>query len=329
MLNAKAFAGGLMLAIASLLGGAVVEGAQISGQGLIIDAQVVAGGPSSPASGAGLGVVAENFLIGTTEVTNSQYKAFLDAVGSTNANNVWIPEMGSHTLGGITQSGSSGSFTYSVKSGTAPNGASYATMPVNFVNFYSAARFVNWLATGNTENGSYALNGNNVVVNRTPGATIFLPNANEFFKAAYHNPNTNTWNTTAVGGSATAAAPPGSAGNANFSDIVAGPTNVGAYTSAPSPYGTFDMLGNMVEIVEGSTAGTIHRVGGNWFAGSFPTSSSVPTNFNDAELANTAIGFRVAAVPEPSTLALAGVAISGLAGYEWSRRRKVKAALAG
>jgi hypothetical protein len=37
------------------------------------------------------------------------------------------------------------------------------------------------------------------------------------------------------------------------------------------------------------------------------------------------MGFRVAAVPEPATIALASVGIGALAGLDWMKRRKKKA----
>ena len=44
-------------------------------------------------------------------------------------------------FGGITRSGSSGSFSYSAIAGR-------ESMPVNFVDFYDSVRFANWLHNG-------------------------------------------------------------------------------------------------------------------------------------------------------------------------------------
>ena len=48
--------------------------------------------------------------------------------------------------------GGPGSFAYSVA-------ADRANRPVNFVSWYDAARFCNWLTTGDTEAGVYTLDG--------------------------------------------------------------------------------------------------------------------------------------------------------------------------
>ena len=95
------------------------------------------------------------------------------------------------------------------------------------------------------------------------------------------------------------------------------------------------MMGNVAEMTETANSGNSAQ----WIAmsGSFGTANanlnsfniaSLPSTFVNTTVATAQIGFRVAAVPEPSTFVLGGVAISALAGYEWSRRRKVKAALA-
>jgi hypothetical protein len=88
-------------------------------------------------------------------------------------------------LGGITQSGSSGSFSYSVKTG-------FADKPVNFVSFYDSLRFANWLENGQptgaqgnatTEDGAYTITAAGILANsitRNSGATIFLTSEDEW-----------------------------------------------------------------------------------------------------------------------------------------------------
>jgi formylglycine-generating enzyme required for sulfatase activity len=95
-----------------------------------------------PSSASPCGVVATPYKIGKYEVTNAQYAEFLDKVAATDANLLYNTNMGlDATLGGITQSGVSGSYSYSVKSG-------FAIKPVTYVSFWDAARFANWLHNG-------------------------------------------------------------------------------------------------------------------------------------------------------------------------------------
>ena len=113
------------------------------------------------------GAVNYAYNIGTYEVTNSQYAEFLNAKAASDPFGLYSESMG--TAGGISRSGSSGSYTYGA---TSPN------MPVNFVSFFDAVRFANWMNNGqgssNTETGSYTLlgggdppsNGNTVTRNR-------------------------------------------------------------------------------------------------------------------------------------------------------------------
>jgi hypothetical protein len=53
--------------------------------------------------------------------------------------------------------------------------------------------------------------------------------------------------------------------------------------------------------------------------------SSAAGIFRSSTTATSQVGFRVAAVPEPATLALAGVRIGALAGLDWMKRRTKKA----
>ncbi len=107
----------------------------------------------------GIGSVAVEYRIAKYEVTNDQYVQFLNAVAATNANGLYNGSMGSNARGGITQNGSSGSFTYSVKT-------DMGNKPVNYVSFLDAMRFVNWLHNGQptgaqdastTETGVYTI----------------------------------------------------------------------------------------------------------------------------------------------------------------------------
>jgi formylglycine-generating enzyme required for sulfatase activity len=198
----------------------------------------------------------------TKETTNAQYVAFLNAVGASNTNGVYNGSMGSVASGGIVQAGSPGSYTYSVKPGTAPSGASYASMPVNFVNWFSAARFVNWMANGqltgttgiaSMEVGSYTLlnatSGN--IIPRNVGATVFLPSADEWYKAAFYNGSAyTTWQTNS-NTTPTATLTFSTANAANVASVTTSPVAVGSYTnSSVSAYGMYDMLGNVTEITD-------------------------------------------------------------------------------
>jgi formylglycine-generating enzyme required for sulfatase activity len=109
--------------------------------------------------------------------------------------------MGQNARGGITRSGTSSNFTYAVK-------PFMEDKPVNFVNWFSAARFCNWLhngkqtgpqGPGTTEDGAYTLTGpTNVTLpgshpihgvnGRNAGAKFHVPSENEWYKAAYHQP---------------------------------------------------------------------------------------------------------------------------------------------
>ena len=137
----------------------------------------------------GIGSVADVYRIAKNEVTNDQYAEFLNAVGATDTNALYNASMGSDARGGITRSGSSGSFTYAVK-------ANMGNKPVNYVSFFDAMRFVNWLHNGQptgaqdastTEAGVYAIS-DGVSETRTADAQFFIPTENEWYKAAYHQP---------------------------------------------------------------------------------------------------------------------------------------------
>ena len=298
----------------------------------------------------GYGSVAYNYQISKYKTTAGQYAAFLNAVASTSDpyglynSNMAYSQIGST----ITKNGS-------VFAASMPN------QPMNYMSWGDAARFANWLSNGQpntgvedsstTEDGSYFLNGKMsqadlMTVTRKPNATFVIPTENEWYKAAYYDPN--------KGG-------PGVAGywvyptkhdtepsnilsstgtnNANFYDwfhtgnggyTVGSPpwtTDVGSFANSKSAYGTLDQGGDVWEWNESAYDDSTRGMRGSSYAGNgYDTwlSSFYRYHYNPAYEINGSFGFRVAEVPEPSTIVLLGIGGFGMLAI----RRKLTAILA-
>ncbi len=327
----RAFAGALAMVLVSVAS---------SVSAVTIDMKVIgnpgnAGNPGS--SPAGLGSVAYVYQMATTETTNTDYVTFLNTVDptGTSTSGIYNTDMTQEPFGGIeNDQNRPNGLKYAVKLGTAPNGATYTSMPVNFINWFSAARFVNWLENGQTsdpldlEVGTYTLLNvqNGPLVARNPGSTFFLPSADEWYKAAFFDGTTYTTYQTNSNTAPTATVVTSTPNAANFGGVSAGPLDVGSYVNdSTSAYGLVDMLGNVNEITDTATVDQYRAMGGG-FAGilSFWDANATPT-FQDGSWVNPNYGFRIAAVPEPATVALAGAGFAGLAGLTWMRRRNQKA----
>jgi sulfatase modifying factor 1 len=262
----------------------------------------------------GLGSVAYTYNIGTTEVTNAQYVAFLNAKAASDPYGLYNPRM--VEFAGITRSGSAGSYTYSIISGRESN-------PVSDVSFWDAARFVNWLqngqGNGDTETGAYTLGGvenpANNSVSRNAGWQWALPNQDEWYKAAFYQPASqggdidNYWLYTTQSNSEPTTA------QANFARSVNDTMPVGSY--AANSYGAFDMGGNVIEWTE-STLGESSRWnwGGSYVSPAFNLSANNRVAQQSAGW-NGVLGFRVVAIPAPSAAVL--LAIGGIV---TARRRR-------
>jgi sulfatase modifying factor 1 len=313
------------------------------------------GNPNDPGTGNHYGGVNYAYNIGKYEVTVGQYAAFLNAVAATDTYALYNSKMATEPhVAGISQSGSSGSYTYSV--------IGSANHPIAYVSWGDAARFANWLQNGQptgaqnastTEDGAYTLNGATIPftlnsVSRNTGARWFIPTENEWYKAAYYQPvsqggDSDSYWSYAMKTNSTPYSdqPPGVTPDntrvANFSQddgqangysdgyAVTGSTSlsafqnyltdVGAYASSPSFYGTFDQGGNVWEWTD-----TDFRVirGGSW-QDSFLSLSASARSSSSLSNESDHNGFRVASIPEPSTAALIGLAAVAL--FNTRRRR--------
>jgi formylglycine-generating enzyme required for sulfatase activity len=203
-------------------------------------------------------------------------------------------------------------------------GAWTGNRPAANVSWLEAAAFVNWLNTSKGYQRAYnmvftngawtvqpwssadawTVGGTNLY--RHKDAYYFLPNENEWYKAAYYDaaatnyfpyPTASSKAPTDVGGGTTI-------NTAVYNSVTNTPAEV-ANAGGLSPYGTMGQGGNVTEwnesTVDGSTNSTIRVVrGGSWSASAAALLSSTRSSASQTDK-NSAAGFRVASVqPRPS-----------------------------
>jgi len=325
--NLRAFAGCAILALSALcVSSASAE--IISG----IDFKPVnnkgnAANPSAPAAVTALGGGSVNYVfnMSTNEVSNTQYASFLNSVAKISDPNALF-----NASMQIARTGSAGNYSYS------PTGSN-GEKPVQFVSFGDTFRFANWLQNGRptglqtastTENGVYNMTLSQPT--RQAGAQFWIPSVNEWYKAAYYSPTLNS----GTGGyylypvssnTMIASAPPGGANSANFNNIVGTTVAAGSYVDAVSPYGLKSMAGNVAERLDTPIGSTYYAMQNSYVGAIGFASSSSASTFSSASIGgeNVTTGFRVAAVPEPSTIVLAGMALASGA-IAWARKRAAR-----
>jgi sulfatase modifying factor 1 len=294
--------------------------------------------PDTRYDATGFGSVANAYQIGKYEVTAGQYTEFLNAVAKADPNGLYNTAMGDPggSLGAnIQRSGSSPNFSYSVA-------ADWANRPVNYVSFWDAARFANWLHNGQptgaqdpgtTEAGAYHNVGNQTLFGRNAGAKFFIPTEDEWYKAAYHNQSAGlaasyfdypTGTNAVPGNNVNETTNPGN--NANYYNngyLIGSPyyrTVAGEFELSDSTYGTFDQGGNVHEWNETAVTGSSLGLRGGTYGHD--------SDFLHASLRDDGgptfeiffVGFRVASlIPEPGSLTLCAVGVMMLV---LRRRRK-------
>ncbi|MCX6867173.1 MAG: SUMF1/EgtB/PvdO family nonheme iron enzyme [Verrucomicrobia bacterium] len=151
------------------------------------------------------------------------------------------------------------------------------------------------------ETGAYTLSGNTGIITVNPGATVYIPSEDEWYKAAYYNGGTSTYSLYPNGQNSITTA------DANYNNSVGHSTDVGSYGGDPSSYGTFDQGGNVWEwndrVYSGSSGLLRGQRGGSWYNLGGPLYSAY--GFYSVPSQETFdLGFRVASVPEPSYVVL-------------------------
>ena len=273
---------------------------------------VAVGNPGNLADTSGWGSVSYTFLMGKYEITQGQI---------TKAN----------TLGGL-------GLDFSNWSTIGANGPNY---PAGGINWFEAAKFVNFLNTSRGLSPAYKFDSggkfqtwtvNDVGYNpanpyRNSGAQFWLPSGHEWHKAAFGSPQ-GTWYDYPTGSDTkpTGVSQGTDPGTAIYNGVP-GPAPV-ELSGGPSAWGTFGQGGNVYEWEETSADASNSNPdaarairSGSWNMGELAlAASSSYRNINFGPQATVSdFGFRVAGVPEPSSLSLL---LAGGAVLMAGRRRK-------
>jgi formylglycine-generating enzyme len=291
---------------------------------------------NGPDLSTGYGAVNYNYCIGKFEVSAGQYTEFLNAVAKSDGYGLYGLDMDrdSGSLGcNIKRSGVDGAYTYSVS-------ANYANLPVNCVSYWDACRFCNWLHNGQptgtqnaatTERGAYTLDGSNerdgCEIKKNADAKYWIPNDDEWYKAAYHKNDgitDNYWTFPTCSDSMPSnellIPDPGNTATF-FSGWNWYQSEVGVHNRSDSPYHTFDQGGSVWEWIDGVVVDTPSRVvrGGCFQCEGYLLGASLRCYVGASNVEDHFIGFRIASVPEPSTIAL--LLTAALGGLLWWQRR--------
>ena len=331
--------------LAAVLFAAFTLISNLQAQPLVTIDTVTVGDAGNAADTNGLGAVADAFAMGKYEVTIGQYTTFLNSVASVTSDsyivNLWNTSMATDlNVAGISRSGSGIEGTPYIYSGLGS-----VNRPIAYVSWFSAARFANWMNNGatngaSTETGAYTLNGaSNGIILKNPGATWFIPSGDQWYKAAFYKgggTNAGYWDFPTQSDATPGNVVGGASNQANFTNnngeysVTQSPvysadqnylTDVGAFSNSAGAYGTFDQGGNVMEWNDGvvdvnqrGVRGGAYDYGADHLQSNFTNGVSLNPvqEFDD-------VGFRVAAVPEPSTYAL--ILMAGAGWLLWKRRK--------
>ncbi len=262
------------------------------------------GNAGNAADDTGYGAVGHDYRIGKYEVTADQWHAVIAADANVGNAGDW--------------------------SGSQPTAGT---------SWYEAAKFCNWLTTGSAATGGYSFSGpitspTGVTIDRTyrnaGGVAYFIPTEDEWYKAAYYDPNKSGAGVGGYWDYPTKLDSPNVPDGIDFAGDTAfdavfrdgyqqGHPNSVDNAGVLSAYGTMGQGGNVKEWNETAIGLSRGVRGGYWerpselLLASF-RAASYPANQDHG------IGFRVASVPEPGSFAL--MLCGAMAGLLWWKRRK-------
>jgi formylglycine-generating enzyme required for sulfatase activity len=143
---------------------------------------VPSGGPVSPPEHGSVPYV---YSISKYETAIGQYTAFLNAVAKSDPHGLYDPALGDlDTIRGISRSGTDGNYVYYVKNVSQfSGGKTSASLPITFVGFLDAVRFVNWLhngqGNGSTETGAYTISEGQITRVSSSGGNVTITTAQD------------------------------------------------------------------------------------------------------------------------------------------------------
>ncbi len=273
---------GVLLAVANIASAELV-------QGIYIDF-VTIGNPGNPsdtrpeAKPLGCGAVEYVYRIGKYEISNAQWYDFVSAAGAPTGNPSYAYDEDAYWAG--------------------------TNVPTNYVSWYEAAQFCNYLTSGDKSKGAYQFSGNNSNAGdfegidrdsavSTYGIVYVIPTQDEWYKAAYY---TGSGYSTYANGTDTA---PIAGDDTNYYETIGQPWDVGDGTQEQN--GTFDMMGNVYEWNE-TLSGSYRCLRGGSYTVTYKYFLSSSDRFISTPYSErNSLGFRVASVPEPCSLVLLGL----------------------
>lgn len=237
------------------------------------------------------GTVGYEYEISKYELTNAEYARFLSSVCThKDTFSLFNDNMEKSILGGIKRIKQGNIYMYIAKKG-------WEKKPIVYLSFYSLCRYANWLhygcpkigysemgtTEGDKDNGAYDTRNfeeiklgkkkpNKQFIKRNNGAKYFIPNNDEWYKAAYYDPTIIGKNKYHIYPTRNSTPPLSSEANYMINNsLVIGPPfylcNVDSFSNSSSYYRTCNQGGNVWEWIEGwqyNKVGNIALRGGSF-----------------------------------------------------------------